>query len=219
MKTFIVLLLSAALVLGAPADDGIPHQPRSASDEDYSSEDDASYSYEDYSSEEDYPEDDYSMDDYESDRSESVESEESSESAESAEARSDPIDVATLINANGRSMRKDKPAKQFAPLECGTVDTLNYGEYAVIETPRFGERRYPNNYDCTWTLNIPASSEIYFMCEYFHVKRRDYLYIEDQAYYGYAAEGFGFNATSPNASVSLNLRFKTNRRGRGWGFR
>merc|ERR1711976_394143 len=105
MKTFIVLLLSAALVLGAPSDDGIPHQPRSASDEDYSSEDDASYSYEDYSSEEDYPEDDYSMDDYESDRSESVESEESSESAESAEARSDPIDVATLINANGRSMR------------------------------------------------------------------------------------------------------------------
>merc|ERR1711976_801628 len=196
MKTFIVLLLSAALVLGAPSDDGVPHQPRSASDEDYSSEDDASYSYEDYSSEEDYPEDDYSMDDYESDRSDSVESEESSESAESAEARSDPIDVATLINANGRSMRKDRAAKNFAPLECGTVDTLNYGEYAVIETPRFGERRYPNNYDCTWTL-----------------------YIEDQAYYGYAAEGFGFNATSPNASVSLNLRFKTNRRGRGWGFR
>merc|ERR1712178_659442 len=170
MKTFIVLLLSAALTLGAPADD----------DYTYSSEDDAPFSYEDYSeedySDEDYSEDDYSMDDY------------------------------------------NKSAKNFAPLECGTVDTLNYGEYAVIQTPRFGERRYPNNYDCTWTLNIPAASEIYFNCEYFHVKRGDYLYIEEQGYYGYAAQGFGFNATSPDASVSLNLRFKSDRRRRGWGF-
>merc|ERR1711976_486988 len=175
--------------------------------------------YEDYSSEEDYPEDDYSMDDYESDRSESVESEESSESAESAEARSDPIDVATLINANGRSMKKDKPAKQFNPLACGTVDTLNYGEYAVIETPGFGYLLYRDNYDCSWTLNIPASSELYFTCEYFHVRYMDYLLVGNFAYYGYAHYGFGFNATSLVSSGSLNLRFKTNRSGRGWGFR
>ena len=230
MKIFIALVLCAALTAGAPG--GVPqqprtvvqHQPRSDSDEDYSSEDDVPFSYEEYY--------DYSEEDYESDRSASDEDYSSEDdlpfsdeyyydfSEEDYEsARSEPIDVATLITPNGRSMKKDKPAKQFAPLQCGTVDTLNYGEYAVIETPGYGWGRYPNNYDCSWTLSIPASSQIYFSCDFFHVRKGDYLFIEDQSYYGYAAEGFGFAAESPDTTVDLNLRFTSNARRRGYGFR
>ena len=128
-----------------------------------------------------------------------------------------PINVGTLSQVNTTKTA----SRQYSPLVCGINDTLHYGEFAVIETPNYANYgRYPNNHDCSWTIQIPASSEILFWCEYFHVRRGDYLFIQDQAYYGYASEGFQFDPiTSPDVTSTLNLRFRTNRRGRGYGFR
>ena len=129
-----------------------------------------------------------------------------------------PIDVGTLNK--GRTMRKAS-AKQYSPLECDSKDILHYGEFAVIETPNYADyERYPNDFDCKWDIEIPANSELLFWCEYFDVRRRDYLYIMDQAYYGYAPEGFKLPpSTSPDETATLSLRFKSNRGGTGYGFR
>merc|ERR1719367_1962974 len=131
--------------------------------------------------------------------------------------RGDPIDVATL-SMGRKGMARN--GRQFAPLACGANDTLNYGEYAVIETPKFGRRKYKNNYNCEWNLVIPANSNLWFSCEYFDVKKGDYLYIAEMPLYGYSDTGFYMEpVTSPEYDVSVTLRFETNRRRRGWGFR
>jgi len=131
--------------------------------------------------------------------------------------RGDPIDVATL-SMGRKGMARN--GRQFAPLACGANDTLNYGEYAVIETPKFGRRKYKNNYNCEWNLVIPANSNLWFSCEYFDVKKGDYLYLAEMPLYGYSDTGFYMEpVTSPDYDVSVTLRFKTNKRRRGWGFR
>merc|ERR1719481_587220 len=114
--------------------------------------------------------------------------------------------------------------REYSPLECGSTDTLHYGEFAVIESPNYGKKgrkgKYPNNFECTWDIEIPASSELLFWCEYFNVKRGDYLYIFDQGYYGVAKDGFSFDPmTSPDETATLNLRFKSNKKKNGRGFR
>merc|ERR1719402_1712327 len=135
----------------------------------------------------------------------------------SLDMRGDPIDVATL-SMGRKGMARN--GRQFAPLECGANDTLNYGEYVVIETPKFGRRKYKNRYSCEWNLVIPASSNLWFSCEFFDVKKGDYLYIADMPLYGYSDTGFYMEpVTSPEYDVSVTLRFETNRRKRGWGFR
>jgi len=129
----------------------------------------------------------------------------------------DPIDVSTL-SMGRKGMARN--GRQFAPLECGANDTLNYGEYVVIETPKFGKRKYKNRYSCEWNLVIPASSNLWFSCEFFDVKRGDYLYIADMPLYGYSDTGFYMEpVTSPDYDVGVTLKFKTNKRKRGWGFR
>merc|ERR1719367_934252 len=131
--------------------------------------------------------------------------------------RGDPIDVATL-SMGRKGMARN--GRQFAPLACGANDTLNYGEYAVIETPKFGRRKYKNNYNCEWNLVIPANSNLWFSCEFFDVKKGDYLYLAEMPLYGYSDTGFYMEpVTSPDYDVSVTLRFKTNKRRRGWGFR
>jgi len=136
---------------------------------------------------------------------------------DSEEMRVDPIDVATL-NMGRKGMARN--GRQFAPLECGSNDTLHYGEYVVIETPKFGRRKYKNRYSCEWNLVIPANSNLWFSCEYFDVKRGDYLYIADMPLYGTSETGFYMEpVTSPDYDASVTLKFKTNKRRRGWGFR
>merc|ERR1719402_410 len=135
----------------------------------------------------------------------------------SLDMRGDPIDVATL-SMGRKGMARN--GRQFAPLACGANDTLNYGESAVIETPKFGRRKYKNNYNCEWNLVIPANSNLWFSCEFFDVKRGDYLYLAEMPLYGYSATGFYMEpVTSPEYDVSVTLRFETNKRRRGWGFR
>jgi len=135
----------------------------------------------------------------------------------------EPVDVATL-SMGRKGMAKN--GKQFAPLECGVHDTLNYGETAVIESPNFGSQKYPNSYSCQWNLLIPANSNLWFSCEFFDLKNGDYLYLENiltgeyvpltgTSYTGFAMEP----VQSPDYDFSVTLHFMTNSRRKGWGFR
>merc|ERR1712227_194982 len=205
---FSLCLLGTALSKQLIKPRGVEIKPRESSEEyEY-----ASLEY-DFSSEE-YDSSEYDSEEY------YEESEEYYEESEES-ARDGPIDVGTL--SQGGDMRKAS-ARQYAPLECGSQDTLHYGEYAVIETPNYGKKgrkgRYPNNFECKWDIEIPASSELLMWCEFFQVRRGDYLYIFDQGYYGYAKDGFSFpTMTSPDETATLSLSFKSNRRRNGKGFR
>jgi len=131
--------------------------------------------------------------------------------------RGGPIDIGTLVNgplSNGRSSR------QVEPLACGSTDSLNFGEYVMLETPGYPYNRYPNNFDCQWTVQFPAGAELLLSCEYFWVRRGDSFSIGESSYYGYSAAGFGgFKVEKLDTVASLNLGFTTNRRGKAWGFR
>merc|ERR1712227_85627 len=201
---FTLCLLGTALSKQLIDPRGVEIKPREDSEESYEyasleyplSEEEYEYEYEEYSEE--------------------------SEEEESEEAtRGKPINVGTL--SQGTNMRK-AASRQYSPLECGSTDTLHYGEFAVIETPNYGKKgrkgKYPNKFECQWDVEIAANSELLFWCEYFQVRRGDYLYIFDQGYYGYAKDGFSFpTMTSPDETATLSLSFKSNRRRNGKGFR
>jgi len=204
---FSLCLLGTALSKQLIKPRGVEIKPRESEEYEY-----ASLEY-DFSSEE-YDSSEYDSEEYYDESEEYYE-----ESEESA--RDGPINVGTL--SQGGNMRKAS-ARQYAPLECGSQDILHYGEYAVIETPNYGKKgrkgRYPNNFECKWDIEIPASSELLMWCEFFQVRRGDYLYIFDQGYYGYAKDGFSFpTMTSPDETATLSLSFKSNRRRNGKGFR
>jgi len=129
--------------------------------------------------------------------------------------RREPLNVASL-SMGRKSMERN--GKEYAPLECGVTDTLHYGEYVVIESPNFGEEKYPNKYKCTWKLNIPANSEILFSCDSFDVKKGDYLYYEDTPVKG--SKGyFSLDPIKYPDEVTITLQFKTNKKRKGKGFR
>merc|ERR1711892_504977 len=110
--------------------------------------------------------------------------------------------------------------KQVDALPCGATANLEDGQEVTIESPRY-PRKYPNNANCTWNLEIPAGDTVHLFCEYFHVKRNDFVEIVNvfQPFNGYADEGFYVPLDAASEDYTLQLRFVSNRRGRGWGFR
>jgi len=111
-------------------------------------------------------------------------------------------------------------ARQVDALPCGGHADLADGQEVTIESPRY-PRKYPNKANCTWELTIPAHDTVQIYCEYFHVKRRDYLELVNvyQPFNGYAANGFDAYVESRSEDYTMQVRFTSNRRGRGWGFR
>merc|ERR1719221_457393 len=75
--------------------------------------------------------------------------------------------------------KTDRKSKQVDAMTCGSTNVLNYGEYAVLESPNY-PRRYPNNQDCSWEIVIPAGAQVFFSCEYFWVRRGDYFIYGDR---------------------------------------
>merc|ERR1719474_1371445 len=125
------------------------------------------------------------------------------------------LPIGCIIGRN--SMKRN--GRDFSSLNCGVTDTLHYGEYAVIESPDFGEEKYPNKFKCTWKLVIPANSKVLFSCDSFHVKKGDYLYFEDTPVKG-SKKGFSWDPVQyPDYDVTITLKFTTNKRKRGKGFR
>merc|ERR1711892_846242 len=115
---------------------------------------------------------------------------------------------------------KPKALKQVDALPCGATANLEDGQEVTIESPRY-PRKYPNNANCTWNLEIPAGDTVHLFCEYFHVKRKDFVEIVNvfEPFNGYADEGFYVPIDAASEDYTLQLRFVSNRRGRGWGFR
>jgi len=130
--------------------------------------------------------------------------------------RGGSIDISSLVK---EPLSNERSSRQVDPLACGATDVLNFGEYATLETPGYPYNRYPNNFDCQWTLQFPAGAELLLSCDYFWVRRGDYFTIGETSYHGYSAGFGGYKLEQLDSVVSLNFGFTTNRRGRGWGFR
>merc|ERR1712066_729648 len=137
-----------------------------------------------------------------------------------------PIDIGTL----GKKRSPEEVAEltqekyyayqgEVEALACGSVDTLNYGEYAVLETPNFPNKRYPNNFDCEWELVFPAGAQLFISCDYFWVKRGDFFSVGEDEFYGFSSGFSGRPVELLDTAASLSLGFTTNKRGRAWGFR
>merc|ERR1711892_871232 len=135
-----------------------------------------------------------------------------------------PVDI-SKIPVDIPKIPKDLPIKpealkQVDALPCGATAKLEDGQGVTIESPRY-PRKYPNNANCTWNLEIPAGDTVHLFCEYFHVKRNDFVEIVNvfHPFNGYANEGFYVPFDAASEDYTLQLRFVSNRRGRGWGFR
>ena len=128
------------------------------------------------------------------------------------------MDISSLENPPAPH-EAERKARQVDGLACGSTDTLGFGEYVTLESPRY-PRRYPNNVDCSWELIYPAGAQVFFSCEYFHVKRGDYFTLDQYQFDGYSS---GFSGQELDflldTQTSINLGFTSNRRRRGWGFR
>ena len=110
-------------------------------------------------------------------------------------------------------------SRQVEAMACGSSNVLNFGEYAVLESPNY-PRRYKNNVDCSWELVFPAGAEVFYSCETFRVKRGDYFTIGDESFYGNYFWGFGsFEVDLLDTQTSLQINFSSNRRRRSKGFR
>merc|ERR1712198_531180 len=128
----------------------------------------------------------------------------------------EPIDVASL---SGGKKSLDRYAR-FAPLECGVNETLNYGEYVVIESPGFGQTLYPNNFQCLWNLVIPANSKLTFSCEYFRTFKGDILFLGRMRLFGSISGKLSLKTfQSPNNVAILTMKFITSGSLRTMGFR
>jgi len=115
---------------------------------------------------------------------------------------------------------KPRAVKQVDALPCGGHADLDDGQEVTIESPRY-PRKYPNNANCTWEVTVPAGDTVEIYCEYFHVKRRDYLEVVNvfQPFNGYAPYGVAASVESRSEDYTMQIRFSSNRRGKGWGFR
>ena len=128
----------------------------------------------------------------------------------------DMIDISSLEHSPAPA--KEENSRNVDALACGTTTVLNFGEYAVVESPNY-PRRYPNNYDCSWELVVPAGAEVLLSCDYFWVRRGDYFTMGDNQFYGYS-EGFGgWEVELLDTQTSIYLGFSSNRRRRAKGFR
>jgi len=117
-----------------------------------------------------------------------------------------------------------KTPKQVDALPCGGVATLGDGQEVTIASPEKGRKgKYPNNVDCTWELSIPSGETVEMWCEYFDVRRRDFLEFVNvyQPFNGQAENGFyaPILDTIGNPAITLQVKFSSNRKGRGYGFR
>jgi len=122
--------------------------------------------------------------------------------------------------ANGRDMLPIAREGDYTALACGTVDQLNGGELAVIETPNY-PYRYPNNANCQWTFEVAAGVNVWTWCETFNVRYRDYFHLDGQRWYGYGDPEMGtlFEPVAVDAARNVIMQFTSNRWGRRTGFK
>ena len=116
-----------------------------------------------------------------------------------------------------------KNPRQVAALPCGGSATLGDGQEVTLASPEKGRAgKYPNNVDCSWKLVIPADETVEIWCEYFDVRRGDFLEFVNvyEPFNGLAESGFyaPILDTIGNPGTTLQVKFSSNKRGRGYGF-
>ena len=110
--------------------------------------------------------------------------------------------------------------QDYQPLACGTVDELQGGELAVIQTPNY-PYNYPNRARCRWVFQVPAGVNVWTWCETFNVRRGDYFHLDGQRWYGYGDPEMGtlFEPVTVDAARNVIMKFTSNRRGQQTGFK
>jgi len=120
-----------------------------------------------------------------------------------------------------RLLKKD--LRQVDALPCGESVQFEGSQMVTIQTPNY-PKKYPNNAQCLWEFTIPANDMLMVWCDFFHVKRRDYLHIfgleEPFQFNGRYREGIGGLITEGHPEdLTIQIGFSSNRRGRAKGFR
>ena len=105
-------------------------------------------------------------------------------------------------------------------LDCGVTDKLEDGEYATIESRNY-PNYYPNKHNCVWTIITPPQASVYISCDTFDVRSGDLLTVGNIELAGRSNEdeSWGFDVHPVMSDNKLTIRFKTNKRGSGAGFR
>ena len=106
--------------------------------------------------------------------------------------------------------------QQVDPLPCGAEDRLRMGEFTMIESQNYPSQ-YPNKHECKWTIKVPKNSDVIFSCDFFDLKKGDFLSVGDYMLGGYYDAPFGFRMAM--SKKKLKLKFKTNKKTTGGGFR
>ena len=122
------------------------------------------------------------------------------------------IDVASLPSASGRNFSR----RQTEPLKCGAKDSLASGEWIMIESKNY-PNKYPNRQNCRWTLTVPKDAIVILSCEYFDVKKGDFFAIGNNKLHGTREYGFFYYPFMMGRTLSL--RFRSNKKTTGGGFR
>ena len=109
----------------------------------------------------------------------------------------------------------------YLTLECGVTDKLETGEYTTIESQNY-PAQYPNNHNCLWTIKVPKNAYVYFSCDSLDIGKGDLLTIGGSLTVKLSGNSgsedyFGFAV--PMKTTTLKVRFKTNKKTRGDGFR
>ena len=81
--------------------------------------------------------------------------------------------------------------------------------------------QYPNKHTCEWTIIVPQDASVSFSCDTFHVRSGDLLTVGTIELAGRSNEDetWGFDVHPLMSDSKLTIRFKTNKRGSGGGFR
>jgi len=115
---------------------------------------------------------------------------------------------------------KPKLVKQVDALPCGESANLAAGQEVTIQSRRY-PKKYRNRENCTWEFNIPADHSLDIFCEFFHVKKGDFMEIVNvfRPFNGYAPNGFEVLLEPSSMDYTLQIRFTSNKRKRGKGFK
>ena len=84
--------------------------------------------------------------------------------------------------------------------------------------PRY-PRKYPNNANCSWSIDVPAQSSVWLSCETFSLERGDTLAVNGTRHQGAVSPGAWVMVPLTNtAAYTLDITFTSNRRRSSKGF-
>jgi len=86
----------------------------------------------------------------------------------------------------------------------------------MIESDNYPDQ-YPNKNKCSWTIKVPKDSDVYFSCDFLEIKKGDFLKVGSYKIDGYYDSPFIYQVAMKGRK--LKIRFKSNKKETGGGFR